>query len=92
MTLVSLFIIDKIGRKHLLVISSMLMAVCYAGLGGFYIIKNYNPELATQLYWLPLVCITFYISAFSIGSGPVPWVLMGEIYSSEVSPVVPARR
>ncbi|VVC44856.1 Sugar transporter, conserved site,Major facilitator superfamily domain,Major facilitator, sugar [Cinara cedri] len=87
MTMVSLSIIDKSGRKLLLVISSLLMAVCYAGLGGFYLIKKYNSTLAKDLYWLPLLCIAVYISAFSIGSGPVPWVLMGEIFSSEVKPI-----
>lgn len=84
MTFVSLSIVDKSGRKALLVISATLMAVCYACLGGFYLIKTQNPVLAAELNWLPLLCIAVYISAFSIGYGPVPWVLMGEIYSSEV--------
>lgn len=84
MTVVSFTIIDKGGRKALLVISALLMAACYAGLGGFFLIKTHSPELASKLSWLPLVCIAVYISAFSIGYGPVPWILMGEIYSSEV--------
>lgn len=78
-------IIDKSGRKLLLVISALLMAVCYAGLSGYYYIKVQNPELALKLTWLPLTSIATYISAFSIGYGPVPWVVMGEIFSSEVS-------
>lgn len=84
MTLVSLSIVDKSGRKVLLVISALLMSVCYASLGGFYLVIARHPELSSRLSWLPLVCIAVYISAFSIGYGPVPWVLMGEIYSSEV--------
>lgn len=84
MTLVSMSIVDKSGRKVLLVISASLMSVCYACLGGFYLVKTQNPVLATELKWLPLLCIAVYISAFSIGYGPVPWILMGEIYSSEV--------
>lgn len=84
MTVVSFTIIDKSGRKALLVISALLMANCYAGLGGFFLIKTHYLELASKLNWLPLVCIAVYISAFSIGYGPVPWIMMGEIYSSEV--------
>ncbi|XP_027851745.2 facilitated trehalose transporter Tret1-2 homolog [Aphis gossypii] len=87
MTVVSFTIIDRGGRKALLVISALLMAACYAGLGGFFLIKTHSPELASTLSWLPLVCIAVYISAFSIGYGPVPWILMGEIYSSEVKPI-----
>jgi len=85
MTIVSFTIIDKSGRKLLLVLSGLLMASCYMGLGGFFLIKTHYLELASKLNWLPLVCIAVYISAFSLGYGPVPWILMGEIYSSEVS-------
>ncbi|XP_015379721.1 PREDICTED: facilitated trehalose transporter Tret1-2 homolog isoform X1 [Diuraphis noxia] len=87
MTVVSFTIIDKSGRKALLVLSGLLMANCYVGLGGFYLIKTHYQELASKLNWLPLVCIAVYISAFSIGYGPVPWIMMGEIYSSEVKPI-----
>uniref|UniRef100_A0A2H8TYH7 Facilitated trehalose transporter Tret1 n=1 Tax=Melanaphis sacchari TaxID=742174 RepID=A0A2H8TYH7_9HEMI len=87
MTVVSFTIIDKSGRKALLVISALLMVNCYAGLGGFFLIKTHYLELASKLNWLPLVCIAVYISAFSIGYGPVPWIMMGEIYSSEVKPI-----
>lgn len=84
MTFVSLSIVDKCGRKALLVISALLMAVCYSCLSAFYFVKINNPKLAADLNWLPLLSIVVYISAFSIGYGPVPWVLMGEIYSAEV--------
>jgi len=87
MTVVSFTVIDKSGRKALLVISALLMTKCYAGLGGFFLIKTHYLELASKLNWLPLVCIAVYISAFSIGYGPVPWIMMGEIYSSEVKPI-----
>ncbi|KAL4143709.1 hypothetical protein QTP88_006006 [Uroleucon formosanum] len=87
MTVVSFTTIDKSGRKALLVLSGLLMANCYMGLGGFFLIKTHYLELASKLNWLPLVCIAVYISAFSIGYGPVPWIMMGEIYSSEVKPI-----
>lgn len=84
MTLVSFSTVDKYGRKLLLVISALIMAVCYAGLCVFNMIKVQNPELSTKISWLPLLCVTVYIAAFSIGYGPLPWVLMSEIYSSKV--------
>lgn len=31
-----------------------------------------------DLPWLPLVSLMVYMAAFSIGYGPVPWVLMSE--------------
>lgn len=85
MTFVALLVVDECGRKLLLVVSGLLMAISHAGLGVFYLIKTQYPELMSTWHnWLPLSCITVYISAFSIGYGPLPWVIMGEIYSPEV--------
>lgn len=84
MTLLSFSTVDKYGRKLLLIISALIMAVCYAGLCIFNVIKIQNPALSMKINWLPLLCVTVYIAAFSIGYGPLPWVLMGEVYSSEV--------
>ncbi|XP_050436235.1 facilitated trehalose transporter Tret1-like isoform X3 [Adelges cooleyi] len=87
MTVLAMLLIDKTGRKRLLVISAALMAVSYMSLGCYYIVYNNDPRFALSIAWLPLVSITVYISAFSLGYGPIPWVVMGEIFSSEVKPL-----
>lgn len=33
---------------------------------------------------VPLVALVAYISFFSLGIGPVPWVILGEVFTSEV--------
>ena len=30
--------------------------------------------------WLPLVCLLGFTFSFTLGLGPVPWVLVGELY------------
>lgn len=34
--------------------------------------------------WVPLLYICIYIAAFSLGFGPLPWIIIGEIFSNEV--------
>lgn len=77
-------VVDKTGRRVLLIISSVLMSLCFIGLSIFFFMKDTNKESVTNIGWLPLVLIATYISAFSIGFGPIPWVVMGEIFSTEV--------
>lgn len=81
MTFVALIIIDKVGRRILLIWSAILMGLSFACLAACYVMIEKN---IISIDYLPLVCISIYISAFSLGFGPVPWVVMGEIFSSEV--------
>lgn len=88
MTFITMAIIDRTGRRVLLITSSVFMCLCFIGLSTFFFMKDMNKELVTNIGWLPLIFIAIYISAFSIGFGPVPWVVMGEIFSNEVCLVI----
>lgn len=61
------------------------MGVCFLGLSYYFYAKTYNAHVADSLDWFPLVAIVVYISMFSIGCGPIPYIIIGEIFSSEVS-------
>ena len=80
------FIMDKTGRRMLLCSSSSIMAASAAGLGAFFFIsKNENnSELAEKLGALPVVSMSLFIFAFSIGFGPIPWLMMSELFSPEI--------
>lgn len=88
MTFVSMMITDKFGRRSLMVYSMSSMGVCLLGLSYYFFAKKYNPRIADTLDWLPLLAIVLYISMFSIGCGPIPYIMIGEIFSSEVSTMV----
>lgn len=36
-----------------------------------------------QLDWIPLVCVLIFTVAFSIGVGPIAWLLISELYPLE---------
>ncbi|XP_044271464.1 facilitated trehalose transporter Tret1-like [Tribolium madens] len=80
-TLLSTLLIDKTGRKILLFVSSSIMCVSLLALGGYFHLKQ-TQDLAF-LSALPLVSLAIFIVVFSIGMGPIPWLMMGEIFTAK---------
>jgi len=52
-------------------------------LGGFFYCKAHGPDVS-HLGWLPLSCFVIYILGFSLGFGPIPWLMMGEILPAKI--------
>ncbi|EDV54939.1 facilitated trehalose transporter Tret1-2 homolog [Drosophila erecta] len=86
-TLVAVAIIDKAGRRILLVISGILMAVSTALMGVYFQLKESDPGSMDNFGWLPISSICIFIVFFSIGFGPVPWLVMAELFSEDVKSV-----
>jgi MFS family permease len=84
------FIVDRVGRRILLIISGMGMAVSLLAMVFRFLTLNEGIEIK-HMGWLPLISINLYIVAFSIGFGPLPWFIMPELLSNEakvwVSPI-----
>jgi len=76
-TLVSTMIVDRVGRRILLLISDSVMALCTLALGIFFYMKDQNKDSVTSLGWLPILSLCVFIISFSLGLGPVPWLMMG---------------
>ncbi|XP_037031895.1 facilitated trehalose transporter Tret1-like isoform X2 [Bradysia coprophila] len=83
-TFVSSIIVDKLGRRILLLISVSVMALCTIVLGiYFYLSDQGNPNI-DSLGWLPIVAMCVFIVVFSLGFGPIPWLMVGEIFPADV--------
>jgi sugar porter (SP) family MFS transporter len=87
MTLVATLLVDKLGRKILLMTSDALMAICTIALGVFFYIKDNDPETAANLGWLPITSLCIFIVAYSIGFGPIPFLVLGEICAPDIKGV-----
>jgi len=75
-TFVAIFLIDRLGRKKLLLYGVSGMVVCLLGIGlCFYWEITSGP-------WL-LIFILGYISCFSSSLGPIPWVIISEIFPTK---------
>ncbi|XP_027233197.2 facilitated trehalose transporter Tret1-2 homolog [Penaeus vannamei] len=81
-TLVHLAVIDRFGRKPLLVASFALGTLCVAGLGGYFYIQNTTGD-ASYLGWLPLTCMVVLIFCMGIGQ-PVVSIVQGELLPTTV--------
>lgn len=82
-TYASTLLVDKAGRKILLLISAAVMAVCQ-GLLAFYFYKKDHHEVFSGLSMMPLASVGLFIVIFSIGFGPIPWMMTGELFAPDV--------
>ena len=74
---------DKIGRRPLLITSSLIMTLALTGFGCYSLNKAYNTGTAFSQDFIPLFCVLLFESAFSIGVQPVSWLLIGELFPLE---------
>ncbi|XP_065349056.1 facilitated trehalose transporter Tret1-2 homolog [Cloeon dipterum] len=73
-------VVDRLGRKLLLLVSAVAMGVFIVILGFYFFYQN---ELVEQ-GWLPVTLLVLYIIFFSFGAGPVVWVVAAEIFAPQV--------
>ena len=83
-TALAAVLIDRLGRRILLIASALIMIISLYGLGLYFWIQKTHPDLAKTISFLPLSSLCLYIFAFSIGFGPIPWLMMSEIFAPEV--------
>ncbi|MFF9314238.1 sugar porter family MFS transporter [Streptomyces sp. NPDC014748] len=72
MTLVSIRLVDRLGRRKLLLGSLLGMLVTVGLLGLSFVVALPSA--------LSLVFMILYIAAYAAGVGPVFWVLVGEVF------------
>ncbi|TPX32056.1 hypothetical protein SmJEL517_g04762 [Synchytrium microbalum] len=74
MTLVSLVLIERLGRKQLIIISQGTMGVCALGLAGAFSL-NFAPSVIALM-------LMMFVGAFAVGLGPIPWLILPELIPS----------
>ena len=86
-TLVAIALVDKIGRKPLLVIGSAgmaitlgLMAWCFSQATG----SGATLSLPGAIGVVALVAANAYVVFFGVSWGPVVWVLLGEMFPNRI--------
>lgn len=82
-TFISTLIVDRLGRRILLLISDSVMALCSLLLGVFFILDKQG-EAGSSLGWLPLTSVCIFIVVFSLGYGPIPWMMVGELFPPHI--------
>ncbi len=75
-TVIAVSVIDKIGRKILLLIGAAGTASCLAGVAAIFFTKQHEE----WLLWL----LVSYIAFFAFSQGAVIWVYLGEVFPNAV--------
>jgi SP family arabinose:H+ symporter-like MFS transporter len=75
-TLLGMSLIDKLGRKTLLLVGSVGTAVCLSGVAAVFFTHSH----AGALVWL----LVAYIAFFSVSQGAVIWVYIAEVFPNRV--------
>jgi MFS transporter, SP family, galactose:H+ symporter len=76
LTLVAMELIDRVGRRPLLLFSLAGMALSLFVLGLAFSLKQF----AGILGWVALASLMAYVGFFAVGLGPVFWLILSEIY------------
>ncbi|XP_021923674.1 facilitated trehalose transporter Tret1-like isoform X2 [Zootermopsis nevadensis] len=83
-TFISTLVVDRLGRRILLLISDFVMAICTLLLGVFFYLKDETTDDVSDLGWLPLTSVCLFIVVFSLGYGPIPWMMVGELFAPQI--------
>eukprot|EP00250_Pteridium_aquilinum_P035474 c9477_g1_i1 orf=614-2068(-) len=85
MTGVSAILMDKAGRRLLLMVSSGGMCVtCFLVGLSYYLQAHADSSLQTFVGIMALISLLVYIICFSLGLGAIPWLMMSEVFPSNV--------
>jgi sugar porter (SP) family MFS transporter len=86
-TLIAIALIDKIGRKPLLLIGSSGMAITLitmAVIFGNATLVDGEPSLPGAPGYIALIAANLFVVAFGMSWGPVVWVLLGEMFPNRI--------
>jgi SP family arabinose:H+ symporter-like MFS transporter len=75
-TMVAMSVIDRIGRKTLLLVGSLGTAACLGGVAAIFFTRSHQ----NLLVWL----LIGYIAFFAFSQGAVIWVFISEVFPNRV--------
>ena len=79
-TVVAMQLIDRVGRRPLLLVSLAGMALSLIVLGLAFSL----PQLSGSKGWIAVASLMAYVGSFAVGLGPVFWLVLSEIYPLQI--------
>ncbi len=80
-TILSLFMIDKLGRRKLYFIGLTGLVVALIAMGSCFALQN---TLGESIKWVTISLVWIYIAFFAISLGPLGWLIISEIFPLSV--------
>ncbi|GLV44376.1 uncharacterized protein CBL_10180 [Carabus blaptoides fortunei] len=79
-------IVERLGRKLLLLISAAGMVLSLIVLGLYFYLSNNGTDVS-GISFLPVLCLVAYMIVYCIGFGPLPWAVMGELFPANIKSI-----
>ncbi|ODM94284.1 Facilitated trehalose transporter Tret1 [Orchesella cincta] len=76
----STLIVERAGRRILLLISTFMISIAGSILGIYFYCGTGYPFLS----WVPLAALIMYTFGFAIGLGPITWLIVSEMLPEEI--------
>lgn len=89
-TFISSLVVDKLGRRMLLIVSLSVMALSSTLLASYFTVKTrhlVDPTVLNSFGFVPTVSLCIFVIVFSLGIGPIPWMISSEIFTSDLKSV-----
>jgi MFS transporter, SP family, galactose:H+ symporter len=81
LTIVSIRLLDHLGRKPLL---SLGLAGMVLSLGVLGLAFHMTAALGKALVWVSIASLLVYIASFAVSLGPIAWLVISEVYPLRV--------
>ncbi len=79
-TFIAIGLVDRVGRRPLLLAGTTGMVVALAVLGVAFLETKSGGETPGYLGALTVVCLALYIVCFAFSLGPIVWTMISEIF------------
>ena len=83
-TLISLSIVDLVGRRILLLIGSIGMAFSLLALSAAFDQSSKSENMTPTQTVVALVAVSGTVAFYSLGFGPVTWLVVSELFPDEI--------
>ncbi|KAM3967567.1 facilitated trehalose transporter Tret1 [Aphomia sociella] len=77
-------LVDRLGRKPLLLVSSCGVGLANVIIGAYFFIKHENSEYVVALRFIPIIVIPIFIFSYTIGLATVPFAITSEIFPTHI--------
>ncbi|KAL0266537.1 UNVERIFIED_CONTAM: hypothetical protein PYX00_009048 [Menopon gallinae] len=85
----STLLVDRLGRRILLLSSGFLMGASTLLLGVYFHTVD-RGQSVDYIKWLPMLSLCVFMIMFSVGWGPVAWMMLGELFPVKIKSVAGA--
>ncbi|XP_033314124.1 facilitated trehalose transporter Tret1-like isoform X2 [Bombus bifarius] len=85
--LVTTLLVDKFGRKPLILASGVSAAICNFVIGFYFFLKEYMHADVLSVSWIPFISSLILIFTFNCGLLCLQIILMSEIFATEIKAI-----